>query len=720
MGKGTIYGSTGNQYIDAKIEWSSTANNPANTSSVTAKLYYKRNNTGFQTYGTGNFSITIDGEKQSVSEVLTITESAWVLAMTAIKTVTHNNDGKKSITISATGSISGTTLTSTSCSGRVTLDTIPRAATITSAGNVTLGNACSVKWTPASTSFRYKVKFELGEWSYTTGAIHPNTTSAYTYKGYSLPLAVANQLPSEKTGTMTATLYTYSDSGATTQVGDEASKTFTVTVPNTTATKPSVTMALSPVHSLGSAFDGVYVKGKSKVKATLSGEGKYSAQVSSYRMYAMGKTYSASPYQSEYLTTAGSVTIEGRAYDSRGYYGSIKTDITVLPYSKPSLLPVSGEKTIICARCDADGNLSESGTYLKIKAKRSYSKVKDGDTQKNFCTIRYRYREESSKTFSDWKVLLSKSTTTTDTVDTKLADVVTDVQTSYVVQVGVADDVGETSALQFVIPTDFVTIDIPEKHKGRRIGVGRYAEDSDEDGIDVGLPIHGGMVDNLTLGEMITATSSAPIDLNNYKTAGNYYSPSADNSKHITNSPYSDGGFGLTVRELQSVNMIRQELFYGRTNWQRHYNGSTATWSEWLRYLMTDEASSTAVDFVTEIGVWNVDDSNTDLGYWRYRKWKSGAVDMNGLIQVFPETESTLGTAGVYYSKVIYLNLPFDVVNFNFTGSTNSYHCFIGNCNSVEGNNSQIRLRLYRFTDFAGLVDYKVYVRIVASGKLKT
>lgn len=720
MADGKIYGSTGNQYIDAKIEWSSTTNNTTNTSSVTAKLYYKRNNTGFTTYGSGSFSITIDGEKQTQSATLTITESTWVLAMTATKTVSHSNDGTKSITISATGSISGTTLTSTSCTGRVALDTIPRASTITSAGNVTLGNACNVKWTPASASFRYKIKFVLGEWSYTTSAIHPNTTSAYTYKGYSLPLAVANQITSAKTDTMTATLYTYSDSGATTQVGASASKTFTVTVPNITDTKPSVTMTLSPVHSLGSAFDGLYVKGKSKVKATLSGEGKYSAKISSYRMYAMGKTYSASPYQSGYLTTSGTVTVEGRAYDSRGYYGSSTKEITVIPYSKPSLLPASGEKAIICARCDGNGNLSESGTYLKIRAKRSYSKVMSGSSQKNFCAIRYRYRDESTTTFSVWITLLLKNTLTTDTIDTKLAGVVSDVQKSYVVQVGVVDDVGETAAVQFVIPTDFVTIDIPEAHKGKRIGVGRYAEDSDEGGIDVALPIHGGMVDNLTLGEMIMATSAAPIDLNNYKTAGNYYSPSADNSKYITNSPYSDGGFSLIVREIQSVNMIRQEMFYGRTNWQRHYNSSTGAWSDWLRYLMTDEATSTAVDFVTEIGVWNVDDSDSDLGYWRYRKWKSGAVDLNGLVQVFPTTEGTLGAAGVYYSAVIYLDLPFEVVNFNFTGSTNSYHCFVGNCNSVEGNNKQIRLRLYRFTDFAGLVDYKVYVRIVASGKLKT
>ena len=32
---------------------------------------------------------------------------------------------------------------------------------------------------------------------------------------------------------------------------------------------------------------------------------------------------------------------------------------------------------------------------------------------------------------------------------------------------------------------------------------------------------------------------------------------------------------------------------------------------------------SVKMDFVTEIGVWNVDDSDPDKGYWRYRKWKN-------------------------------------------------------------------------------------------------
>lgn len=707
MASGTIYGSTGNQYIDSKIEWSSTANTSANTSTVTASLYYKRNNTGFTTQGTGSFVLTIDGQKTSASKHMTITGSAWVLAVSATKTVSHNDDGSKSITISATGSIPDTSLSSTSCSGRVSLDNIARASKIASAANKNLGSACSIKWTPLSKSFRYKLKFSLGDWNYTTGAIHPNTTSAYTYTGYTLPIAdVAPEITGNPpTGTMTVTLYTFSDSEAKTQVGSEDSETFTVTVPNTTATKPSVSMTLAPVSSLGSAFSSLYVQGKSKVKATISGSGKYDAKISSYKMYVQGKAQSS--YESGYLTSAGTVTVKGRATDSRGYYNEATEDINVIPYSAPSLLPASGESAIICARCDAGGNISESGTYLKIKARRSYSKVESGGAQKNFCIIRYRIREETTNTYSAWVTLLAK-TAATDTIDVKLANVVSSAETAYFVQLGVVDDIGESDAFQFSIPSDFVTIDIPEALKGRRIGLLRYAQDTDEPGIDVGAPIHGGSVDNLTLGDRITASSTVPIDLNDFKTPGNYYSPSGTNSQYIANTPYTGGGFGLIVRELQSANYIRQELYYGRTRWSRHWNGTE--WSEWLRFLMSPAADDTVEDFVIEVGTYD-----TGYGTWQYKKWFSGTYQMFGYFDVTP-TESTLRSGGlVYRTNSIGITAPFPISSACVSGSVMGYS-WISN-GGISEDHKYVAFRL--ISDKAMSTTTAIEVRLFVTGNFE-
>lgn len=469
--------------LASKIEWSSTKDTDANTSSVTAKLYVRKYNPDttltIPTTGTWTFKLTLNGTSVSgtwYGDVLL----DWVLLCTKKATVTHSDDGSKSITIS--GSVSGPSNTgfsghTTSGSGTAKLDTIARASTISSASNVTLGAKCSVKWTPASKSFRYKLKFSLGDWNYTTGAIHPNQTSAYIYTGYTIPLDVAKQLTSATSGTMTVTLYTYSNIGATNQVGSASSKTFTVTVPNNSSIQPAVTMTLSPESSLADTFAELYIQGKTKVKATLSATGKYGATIKSYSMKAEGVTYlSDDRFTSDYLSQYGSLTIYGYAKDSRGYVGTTSKVITVIAYSKPQIIPASGESDVVAARCDADGNLSDSGTYLKIKAKRSYSPVRSGGVQYNFCQIRYRYKAESASSYSSWTTILAKDSLDSDEIITDaLMGGILAVDTTYLVQVQAIDDIGEHGYTTITVPTDKVYM----HRDGARnsLAFGKYVEE---------------------------------------------------------------------------------------------------------------------------------------------------------------------------------------------------------------------------------------------------
>ena len=224
-------------------EWSGTQSVSGNYTDVTMKVYLRYWSLNVGSRDDSTVSINGTSETYTVAAINHYPNTDYKrLIKTYTVRVPHNSDGTKSCTLSASwrmsGTYSGTSVGTITASTTVTLDTIARASTISSASNVTLGNACSVKWTPASTSFRYKLKFVLGSWNYTTGAIHPNSTSAYTYDDYTIPLAVANQLPSATTGSMTVYLYTYSDSGCTTQIGSTDSDSFTVTVPS--SIKPSI------------------------------------------------------------------------------------------------------------------------------------------------------------------------------------------------------------------------------------------------------------------------------------------------------------------------------------------------------------------------------------------------------------------------------------------------------------------------------------------------
>ena len=503
--------------------------------------------------------------------------------------IAHDSDGSKSVSVSVNFSGyspdgGGSSGFSVSGSSTVALTTIPRASSVTSAANTTLGNKCGVKWTPLSSAFRYKLKFSLGDWSDTTGVIAPGTTAAYTYTGYTIPLAVANRIDaSAKTGTMTATLYTYSDAGCTNQIGAVSSKSFTVTIPENASTKPSVSMTYVPVSSLSSTFADLFIQGMSKLQATITASGKYGASVAAKTLVFQGKSYEA-PFLTDFISGSGQLTVKAIVTDSRGFTGEAQAEISVIPYQKPSLLPASGESGIVCARCDSSGKLTEAGAYLRIIAGRSYSKVMADGVQKNFCALRYRYRQEADEGFSDWVTLLDKSDTSADTVDSgPVAAVVPSVQTSYVVQLGVVDELGQSDAIQYIIPTDFVTVDCPERYGGRRMGLFRYVDGTEEDGVYVGLPIFGGSVNSLLTGSKLTATADAPVSLSEFKTPGCYFCPDAANAQYITDCPYTDGGFRLEVREIFSKDTIRQQIDCGSAILLRYWDGET--WSAWLRVL---------------------------------------------------------------------------------------------------------------------------------------
>lgn len=719
MASGTITGTTSNDNIEVKIEWSSVTRSSDNKSDVTAALYYRKTITDSPTYGTGEFSITINGTKTSASKYLTI-NTGWVKAVEATVTVRHTTDGSKTITISATGSISGTTLTKTTVSGSATLDKIARATRLNSVSCATkyFDGEITIKYTPKVSSFYNKCKISLeGGTNITSidlGAAPASSQTVTLTLSDSNLSTIYNELATTDNGRLRFDLLTYSDSTYSTIVGGGNVNTsfLSLYIPENEDTKPTLSVDIAPFHTLTGDKASLYVQGLSKVKATVTASGNFGAKITSREMVVDGNTYdSTDDFTSDYLWNYGTVSVKVIVTDSRGFSQTVPKEITVIPYTKPKILPASDEKQIICVRCDENGTPTESGTHLKIKARRSYSKITADDKQNNFCTIRYRYVISGKKFSGDegWVDLLSGTDLTTDEISKAVLDKEFSTQTAYTVQVGVIDDLGGSAAVQFVIPTDFITIDCPEEFEGKRIGFFTYVKGTTEDGAYFGLPIFGGSINSLKVGTGLLATETAPIDLNEIKTPGCYYSPGADYSKYIANTPYGTGGFGLEVRELQSKNYIRQTLYYGRTTFIRHWN--TTEWSNWLRYMMTTEVDSTAVDFVTDTGVWN-----TDTGYWQYRKWKSGAVDMNGEFKVTPTTEGNLGTTALYLSKEISISLPFSVENLQFTVSPTAHHLFAGNTNNST--DKQISFQLYRFTDFTDLSSSNIYVRIIASGKL--
>ena len=496
-------------YIIGKIVCDATADYDHNNSDVTCRIYVHKGNDDtlltIKTGGNWGYSMTINGKTFSGTATKDVLLDWVLLATVSVSDIAHNDDGTKSIAVSgyvtapSTSNFAGQ---KTSGSGTFTLDTVPRASAISSAGAVTLGNTCNVKWTPASASFRYKLKFSIGNWSYTTGAIHPNTKSSFIYDDYVIPLDAANQIPG-KTGTMTVTLYTYSDAAATKQVGSADSETFTVTVPETDATRPVVkSITLSPVSTISTPFNGLYIQGYAKVKASLDFETKYNATVKASSITVEGITYE-SPYESAILNQPGKVSIKVTVKDSREHYGTIDKEIEVIAYGKPYV------QNVVAERCDASGNITDSGTYLKIKAKAVYYKVMSDGVQYNYGKIQYRYRKEGDS-YSAWQTILDTKTAGSDEVTTApLLNGALDIKTNYQVQVMATDDLYDSVPVTLSVPSDDVYMDRPAG--GKSMGLGGYSTGADTLDVYWRTKARGGLSLFDTTGEEIPLDATMPI-----------------------------------------------------------------------------------------------------------------------------------------------------------------------------------------------------------------
>lgn len=138
-----------------KVDWSQAQDVSANTSTITCKLYLI--NDWSLGIGSRTNSCTIGGTAKSFTSS-SISGTGTHTLGTVSQSVSHNSDGTKSITISAVfkiqATISGTYYEQITASATVTLNTIPRASSV-SAKSVNLGTASTITVTRASSSFTH-------------------------------------------------------------------------------------------------------------------------------------------------------------------------------------------------------------------------------------------------------------------------------------------------------------------------------------------------------------------------------------------------------------------------------------------------------------------------------------------------------------------------------------------------------------------------------------
>lgn len=406
-----------------KVEYSYTQNVSKNQSTITMTLYVHRDSYGPSWNTHCNSYIRLDG-----SNVMTYTGSfnistSWVkIGSTVTKTVTHNADGTKSISITGFFDSQGLTskLDDLSCSGTVTLKTIPRASSISSITGDTIGETVTIRLSRASSSFTHRLYYTFGDTK--NRLLSSSVATSYSFKPSMNDCAY---LPNGTSGTATIRADTYNGS---TKIGS-ASKNFTLKVPS------SVVPTLSGVSVTRVDGDvpedwGVYVKGKSSAKVQINGAaGAYGSTIKAYAISGGDYSGTTNPFTTGALNTAGEVTFTGKITDSRGRTASGSASITVEDYAPPVLTSVEAH------RCSASGELQDDGEYITLTAVFSGSTVGG----RNAITGKYRRMPEGggwtslSSLTSGQAVVFPASGDSTFSVEVQVSDAFTTISQAVVV-----------------------------------------------------------------------------------------------------------------------------------------------------------------------------------------------------------------------------------------------------------------------------------------------
>lgn len=563
----------------------------------------------------------------------------------------------------------------------VTLN-VPDATPI-SVGTVILGNSSGtpLTTTPKSTNFRHTVTYSFHG---ATGTIVTKGYSSFIFwAGYDL----AKQIKDKTEGKGTLTCVTYN---GTATVGTTTCE-FTAVVPNNETTKPKITtLNLAPSGNLPSAFDGLYIQGKTKVVADFTASSDYST-VSSYKMTVQDRSYTGDPATSDLLPKSGSTVVKGVVTDARGYPSAEKEQtITVIPYDFPKILPHSSESGIICARCTSDGTLSDTGQFLKIKAKRSYSKVMSGNTQKNFCTLSYKVGSGNPV------VLLGKNSTEDEIDFDPIAGVVESTTTSYTVQLIVSDDIsGSTPPYTFNIST--ADTDFHLKEGGNGGAFGKFAE---KDGVLE-------CVWDAEFNKTLTAKHLGKIDWYDNKdfneliyNTGYYTGTSVPSAVKCSNYPIDTTGVLEVVSQMgQNSTTLNWWGFAYQT--YKTYKGQVYTRSYFSSEGWTE---------------WCLMDGLVEQGFsspWYYKKFASGDAECYCSRSIDVSINTAWGSA-LYYGTVSTIGYPFTfkeppVCNVDVEYGSTSSSLFTASCG--KGTESYARPIMLVRTD-KGTINCKLLYQV--------
>ncbi len=467
---GSFTGSILSGNYKLRVDWAASQNISNNTSKITAVMYLVQASSWSLNIGTrSDNSTTINGTKYTWASPAINNSGGKTTKLATVTSgnITHNADGTKSVTISATfnleATISGSYRGSITASATITLNTIPRATTPTlSASSADMGATVTVTMDRASSSFTHDLAYKLGDGSYVSIATGRGTSYSWTVPD------VASQLPNDTSGKLTLRCIT--KNGSTT-IGTKYAY-LTAKVPGSVIPTVGTVTVAEATAGLAAQF-GAFIQGKSNAKVTISASGAKGSTITAYQTTLLGKTYTGSSWTSGVLTSSGAISLVTKVKDSRGRWSAAKTTtLAVLAYNSPQI------QELRVFRVDAAGAAAEQGQYIRVDYRYSVSSLGSKNTAK--AVIEYKRTNDTA-----WATLLTNTAISAYT-SVKPQTPIFSIDNQYDIRLTVTDWFGTFRTYTATLPSGAVILDLLANGTG--IAFGKVAE---KPGIDFGWNIVG-------------------------------------------------------------------------------------------------------------------------------------------------------------------------------------------------------------------------------------
>ena len=560
---------TNNGYVRLVLEVNETSTSiENNTSTVSWQLWLERGSSwAYDLYNESLAEVEINGQSILSKYVsFDLRNSDWIRFGSGTLTIPHNDDGTKSISISARltnvadmGNIGW-------INGTVNLSNIPRASAIRSVSATELGKIVTVEIEKKASGFKHQVWWSVNGSAWIDLGRNHDTSVQFT-----VPIEYANRITNSDTGTLDVCVRTLQ--GDTTIGRDVYLNGTSILVPkNIVPTLESIT-ASEQVSKIAEIIPkGNFVKDKSTIRLeALGSKGAYSSTIVSTEL-SLGNLVVRAPQGGFPANNSGTVTATAKITDSRGRTASKSIQINIINYYAPKILAFLANRA---------GNGTNKTVISTVLANVSPLIVNGSNINRYNLKIQY-----SEKGTNRWIDAVNLSNETTEVINRQInSGAFYALDKSYNLRLVIQDRVSDLADSVILIRSSEVLIALGDG----RIGFGGFPEL--KKGCEFFKPatmhnslnVEGGILSNgKPIQEFADTTKDGKSikfagDLNNLKTAGGYY------VYRVTNAPQGVDNTGYVSVITQDITNNCVQMYVPANKdamYMRRYYANA--WSGWI------------------------------------------------------------------------------------------------------------------------------------------